>query len=112
LAAIFLCEDPLVGMAGVGGRSTVPATGTIDSEQLKTYAAELQRRKRAETEPRSPEQQDLRTRAEAFISKHARSEYEHLMDLLKERAEKIRSETGTSPEIIVTESYIQLRHAG
>jgi hypothetical protein len=78
------------------------------AEQLKTNAAEQQRRKRAETEPRSPEQQSLQTRGEAFISKHARSEYEHLVHLLKVRAEKIRSETGNSPEIVITRSHIQL----
>jgi hypothetical protein len=80
------------------------------AERLKAHAGEQQRRKQAETEPRSPEQQSLQMRGEAFISEHALSEYEHLVDLLKERAEKIRSETRNSPEIVVTGSYIQLGH--
>ncbi len=47
-------------------------------------------------------------KGEAFISEHALSEYAHWVDLLKEGAEKIRSETGNSPEIVVTGSHIHL----
>jgi hypothetical protein len=80
------------------------------AERLKTHAAEQQRKKQAETEPRPLEQQSIQRRGEAFISMNARSEYEYLVCLLKERAEQIRSELGNLPEIVVTGSYIQIGH--
>jgi hypothetical protein len=80
------------------------------AERLKAHAAEQQRKKQAETGPQLLEQQSLQTRGEAFISMNARSEYEHLVCLLNERAEQIRSELGNLPEIVVTGSYIQIGH--
>jgi hypothetical protein len=80
------------------------------AERLKTHAAEQQRKKQIETEPRPLEQQSLQTRGEAFISMNARSEYEHLVRLLKKRAEQIRSEIGDLREIVITGSYIQIGH--
>jgi hypothetical protein len=41
---------------------------------------------------------------------NARSEYEHLVRLLKKRAEQIRSEIGDLREIVITGSYIQIGH--
>ena len=80
------------------------------ADRLKAHAAEQQRKTQRETEPRPPEQQSPQQRGEAFITANARSEYEHLKDLLKGRAEQIRSETGNVPEIVVTGSYIQMGH--
>jgi hypothetical protein len=80
------------------------------ADQLRAPAAEQQRKKQLEAEPRSLEQQSRRERGEAFITKNGRPEYEHLKNLLKERAQKVRSEIGNQPEILVTGSYIQMGH--
>ena len=79
-------------------------------ERLKRHVAEEARKKQAEIEPRNPEQQSPQKRGEAFITAHARSEYDNLVRLLKERAEKIKSEHGELPEIVVTGSCVQLGH--
>ncbi len=80
------------------------------AERLKAHAAEQQRQKQLETEPRPLEQQSLQKRGEAFVAANARSEYENLKRLLKERAEAIRSEIGNLREIVITESHIQIGH--
>ena len=80
------------------------------ADRLNAHAAEQQRKKQLATEPRTLEQQSPRERGETFITKNARIEYEHLRMLLKERADKVRSEIGSLPEIVITGSYIQLGH--
>jgi len=73
------------------------------AERLRRHAEEQPRRKQAEVE-----QQGLQKSRETFISDHARSEYENLIRLLKERVEEIRSDIGKLPEFVVTGSCIQL----
>jgi hypothetical protein len=75
------------------------------AERLKSHAEEQARTKQAEVQ-----QQNLRNPHEAFICDYARSEYQELVRLLKERVEKIRSDGGNLPEFVVTGSYIQLGH--
>lgn len=73
------------------------------ADRLRSDAEERRRRKQAEVE-----QQRFQKTREALISELARSEYENLVRLLKERVEKIRSDVGNLPEFVVTGSYIQL----
>jgi hypothetical protein len=75
------------------------------AERLKNLAQEHEHRTQAKID-----QQRSRERADAFVSAHARNEYDNLVRLLKERAEQMNSNIGNLPEFVPGGSRIELGH--